>query len=178
MDAHDPTSTSMAVAKGQPQQVVPMEALHTIMFENNHQILDMYDEMTMMYGQLDAYKHSGSRLDRSTLLDLYNSGSWCRNFKNREQPLAKMHSTCFNICWFIQPAFIVDMLQGSDPDAFNDRQFYICPKEVEYQYHQLKVPMDESTPDLCSAFKFIMRCHQSERIYILTPLKAKHWRRL
>ena len=56
----------------------------------------MYDEMSIMYGQLDAYKHS--RLDRSTLLDLYNGGSWTRNFKNREQASVKMHRTAFNMC--------------------------------------------------------------------------------
>ena len=63
-------------------QQFSMEALHNVMLANNHQILGVYDEMAIMYGQLDAYKHSGSRLDRSTLLELYNGGSWCRNFKN------------------------------------------------------------------------------------------------
>ena len=67
-----------------PQLVVQqflMEALH-VMLANNYQILGVYDEMSIMYGQLDAYKHSSSRLDRSTLLELYNGGSWCRNLKN------------------------------------------------------------------------------------------------
>ncbi len=62
-----------------PQLVVQqfsMEALHHIMLHNKSQMLGLYDEMTVMYGQLDAYKHSGSTLDRSTLLDLYNGGSW------------------------------------------------------------------------------------------------------
>ena len=76
-----------------PQLVVQqfsMEALHHIMMENNCQILGMYDEMSVMYGQLDAYKHSGSSLDRSTLLDLYNGGSWSRNFWNKDQWMVKM----------------------------------------------------------------------------------------
>ena len=84
-----------------------MEALHYIMMSNNCQILGMYDEMSVMYGQLDAYKHSGSRLDRSTLLDLYNGGSWSRNFRNKEQAMVKMQQTAFNMCGFIQPAFVL-----------------------------------------------------------------------
>ena len=71
-----------------------------------------------MYGQLDAYKHSGSRLDRSTLLELYNGDSWCRNFKNRDEDTSKMHHTAFNMCGFIQPSFVVGMLNACDPDAF------------------------------------------------------------
>ena len=45
-----------------------MEALHHIMMANNSQILGLYDKMSVVYSQLDAYKHSGSRLDRSTCL--------------------------------------------------------------------------------------------------------------
>ena len=72
-----------------PQLVVQqfsMEALHNIMLRNGSQMLGLYDEMSVMYGQLDAYKHSGSTLDRSTLLDLYNGGSWARNFKTNLDP--------------------------------------------------------------------------------------------
>ena len=113
-----------------PQLVVQqfsMEALHHIMLNNNSQILAMYDEMSVMYSQLDAYKHSGSRLDRSTLLDLYNGGSWSRNFKNKENSNIKMMHTSFNMCGFIQPTLIVKMMESEDPDAFNDRHavFYL-----------------------------------------------------
>ena len=52
-------------APGSPQLVVQQfsmeEALHNVMLANNHQIIGVYDEMSM-YGQLDAYKHSGSRV--------------------------------------------------------------------------------------------------------------------
>ena len=47
---------------GEPPQLVvqqfSMEALHHIMTQNKSQMLGLYDEMTVMYGQLDAYKHS------------------------------------------------------------------------------------------------------------------------
>lgn len=69
-----------------PPQLVQqfsMEALHQVMMRNRNQVLGLYDEMSVMYGQLDAYKHSRSTLDHSTLLDLYNGGSWSRNFQNR-----------------------------------------------------------------------------------------------
>ena len=106
-----------------PQLVVQqfsMEALHQVMMRNGNQVLGLYDEMSVMYGQLDAYKHSGSTLDRSTLLDLYNGGSWSRNFRNQATSQSKMRKTSFNISGFIQPAFVVSMLQTSDPDGFND----------------------------------------------------------
>ena len=101
-----------------------MEALHHVMMSNNCQILGMYDEMSVTYGQLDAYKHSGMRLDRSTLLDLYNGGSWSRNFWNKEQVMAKMQKTAFNMCGFMQSAFVLSMLDTSDSEAFNDHQFF------------------------------------------------------
>ena len=65
-------------------QQFSMEALHNVMLQNSSQILALYDEMSVMYGQLDAYMHSGSTLDRSTLLDLYNGGSWSRNFQEQD----------------------------------------------------------------------------------------------
>ena len=151
-----------------PQLVVQqfsMEALHQIMMNNNCQILGMYDEMSVMYGQLDAYKHSGSRLDRSTLLDLYNGGSWSRNFRNREQAMVKMQKTAFNMCGFIQPSFVLSMLDSNDPDAFNDRQFFVCPEEVEFMYGDLKVPMDPSVVHLEDIFRRIKYAHQRMTVY-------------
>ena len=84
-DAQRSPEESTPAPSKSPQLVVQqfsMEALHNVMLANNNQILCVYDEMSIMYGQLDPYKHSGSHLDRSTLLELYNGGSWCRNFKN------------------------------------------------------------------------------------------------
>ena len=116
-----------------------------------------------MYGQLDAYKHSGSTLDRSTLLDLYNGGSWARNFKNKLGP-SKMLKTALNMSGFIQPAFVVSMLDKCDADGFNDCQLFDCPEEVEYKYKDLKVPMDESIPSLSLVFKVLREVHQKKRI--------------
>ena len=59
-----------------------------------------------------------------------------------------MHRMAFNMCGFIQPSFVVAMLNASDPDAFNDRQSFVCQQEVEYKYEELKVPMDLSIPNL------------------------------
>ena len=81
-----------------------VKGLQHIMIFNNCQILGMYDEMSVMHGKLDAYKHSGSRLNRSTLSGSYNGGSWSRNFKNKDQSTIKMKHTIFNMCGFIQPA--------------------------------------------------------------------------
>ena len=40
------------------------------------------------------------------------------------------------------------MQDSSDPDAFNNRQFFICPEEVEYMYSDLKVLMDPTVEDI------------------------------
>ena len=108
-----------------PKLVVQHFSLHHIMMANNSQILG---EMSVVYG---AYKHSGSRLDMSTLLDLYNGGSWSRNFRNKEQAMVEMQQTA-NMCGFIQPAFILNMLNMLDTSDPNDRQFFICLEEVQY----------------------------------------------
>lgn len=144
-------------------QQFSMEALHHIMMTNKCQILAMFDEMSVMYSQLDAYKHPGSRLDRCTLLDLYGAGSWSRNFKNKENSTVKMPKTSFNMCGF---SFIVKMLIPEDVDAFNDRQFFVCPAEVEYKYEDLKVPMDDTIPMLHEIFHIVKNAHKSKKVYM------------
>lgn len=161
-----------------PQLVVQqfsMEALHHTMLKNKNQILALYDEMSVMYSQLDAYKHSGSRLDRSTLLDLYNGGSWSRNFKNKDNSTIKMQQTCFNMCGFIQPSFVVKMLESTDPDAFNDRQFFICPEEVEYKYNELKLPMDFTVANLEDIFRALKRAHENKVTYTFDQLAMENF---
>ena len=114
-EGHDKSETPQ-----QPQLVLQqfsMEALHLTMYNNDNQVLGMYDKLCVMYGQLDACKHCSSRLDRSTLLDLY---IWARNFKNQENGLSKMHRTAFNMTGFTQPSFVVDMVEGNYPETFND----------------------------------------------------------
>ena len=150
-----------------PQLVVQqfsMEALHHIMLQNNSQMLGLYDEMTVMYGQLDAYKHSGSTLDRSTLLDLYNGGSWARNFKNKNGP-SKLQKTAFNMAGYIQPAFVVNMLEKPDIDGFNDRQLFDCPPEVDFKYGDLRVPMDATMPSLDLILRIIRMMHADKLVY-------------
>ena len=125
----------------------------------------MYNQMSVMYRQLDAYKHSGSRLDRSTLLDLYNGGSWSRNFRNKEQAMTKIQKKQPSTCGFIQPAFVLSMLDTSYPDSFNDRQFFICPEEVEFMYSDLKVPMDPSVVKLEDVFRRVKCAHEDMVVY-------------
>lgn len=143
-----------------------MEALHHTMLNNGCQILGLYDEMSIMYGQLDAYKRSGSTLDRSTLLGLYNGGSWARNFKN-QSGLSKMQKTAFNMSGFIQPASIISKLSKCETDGFSDRQLFDCPPEVDYKYDDLKVPMECSIPPLSLIFKLIRTAHQKSITYTM-----------
>jgi hypothetical protein len=72
------------------------------------------------------------------------------------------------MCGFIQPSFVVEMLDRPDPDAFNDRQFFVCPEEVEYKYSQLKVPIDPSIPRLENVFKNIKLAHKCKVHYSLS----------
>ena len=136
------------------------------MLQNNSQMLGLYDEMTVMYGQLDAYKHSGSTLDRSTLLDLYNGGSWARNFKNKNGP-SKLQKTAFNMAGYIQPAFVVNMLEKPDIDGFNDQQLFDCPPEVDFKYGALKVPVDATLPSLDTIFRIIRMMHVDKLVYTM-----------
>ena len=136
------------------------------MLNNGCQILGLYDEMSIMYGQLDAYKRSGSTLDRSTLLGLYNGGSWARNFKNQSGP-SKMLKTAFNMSGFIQPAFIISKLSKCETDGFSDRQLFDCPPEVDYKYNDFKVPMESSIPPLSLIFKLIHTAHQKSITYTM-----------
>ena len=66
-----------------------------------------------------------------------------------------MHGTAFNMTGFIQPSFVADMVERNDPDAFNDRQFFVCLKEVEYKYADLVVPMHPSAPKLEFFFRVV-----------------------
>lgn len=120
-----------------PQQLVEQfsfEQLHSIMANNNGSALGFYDEMSTMYEQLDIYKHAGSRQDRSTFLKLYNRGSWSRTFRSVS---ARVPITAFNMSGFIQPGLLLDQLQKSDIDGFNDRQLFDRPAEIDPLYEQL-----------------------------------------
>ncbi len=63
------------------------------MFNNN----SMYDEMSVMYGQLD---HAGSKA--------IGGGSWSQNLM------------AFDMCGYIQSAYIVSLFEANDPEAFNE----------------------------------------------------------
>ena len=80
-----------------PQCIVDyfsFEELHSILAQNDGQVLGCFDEMSSFYGQHDLFKHMGSTIDRKTLLTLNGGGSWSRNFKNYS---ATVEKTAFNI---------------------------------------------------------------------------------
>ena len=68
--------------------------------------------------------------------------------------MVKMQQVAINIRGFIQPAFVLSTLDSSDPDMFNDQQFFICPEEVEYLYSDLKA-MDLTVVCLEDIFRMI-----------------------
>ena len=104
----------------------------------------------------------GSKIDKTTLLSLFNGGSWNRNFKNNTT--SKMSTTAFNYTGFIQPKFLVEMLQRDDQDGFNDRLMVVCPAEVLVPFKELQVPMPEDAVDLYTVFKGIRSVHAQEEV--------------
>ena len=149
-----------------PQLIVDhfsFEELHSIMSQNNGQILGCFDEMSTLYGQLDLYKHA-STMDRKTLLTLNGGGAWARNFKSYTGRISK---TAFNITGFIQPAFVFEMLNSDDADGLNDRQLFDFPPERELLLNELVVPMPADTPDLKSILNAVRLAHVSAEMYTL-----------
>ena len=121
--------------------------------------------MSTRYEQLDIYKHAGSRQDRYTLLKLYNGSSWASTFRTVS---ARVPRTAFNMSGFIQPAFLLDLLQKEDIGGFNDRQLFDCPAEIDPMYDQL-TPL-VTTITLKEVLDTIKDVHkdQDEIIYILS----------
>lgn len=145
-----------------PQLIVGFEELHTVMLRNDCKLLGLFDELSCFYGQLDLYKHS-STVDRKTLLTLNGGGFWGRNFKCYS---AQMQNTAFNVCGFIQPSYVYDMLTKSpDADGLNDRQLFDFPPEREVLLDDLKVPMPDDTPSLVDTFLEIMKNHKEAKLY-------------
>ncbi len=152
-----------------PQRLVEQfsfEQLHSVMASNHGTALGLYDEMSTMYEQLDVYKHAGSRQDRFTLLKLYNGSSWARTFRSVS---ARVPRTAFNMSGFIQPGLLLEQLQKSDVDGFNDRQLFDCPAEIDPMYDQF-TPFNSSGITFKEVFEQIMEVHCSpeEHIYHLS----------
>ena len=55
------------------------EELHYTMKGNNNRIIGLYNELSLLYEQLDRYK--AGQADRKTILTLINGGCWGRNFR-------------------------------------------------------------------------------------------------
>jgi hypothetical protein len=110
-----------------------MEELHYTLKRNNGRVVGLYDEISLLYEQLDKYRNGIS--DRKTLLSLINGSPWRRNFRNSISVVAK---TWFNLAGFVQPDVIVNLLNGNDYDGFADRQFFVCPPEVDADFDETK----------------------------------------
>ena len=64
------------------------------------------------------------------------------------------------------------MLDSSDPDAFNDCQFFICSEEVEFMYSELKLPMDPTVGHPKYIFRRIKDAHHNKVIYKFDAAQA------
>ena len=102
--------------------------------------------------------------DRSTLLKLYNGGSWSRTFRNVS---ARVPITAFNMSGFIQPGLLLDQLQKSDIDGFNDRQLFDCPAEIDPLYEQLS-SLSSDTISFKMILEKIKHVHVSQDMHVYT----------
>jgi len=138
------------------------EELHNVMKRNGSQVLGLFDEISSLYAQLDLFKHSGSVMDRKTFITLNGGSSWTRNYRNYS---ASMSKTAFNICGFIQPAFVEKMLLSDDADGFNDRQLFCFPPQRDVLLGDLKVPIPTDVPALHQVYEYIRLVHSTPRSY-------------
>ena len=117
----------------QPQIFVEhfsFKELHYTM-KRNYRILGLYDELSLLYEQLDRYK--AGQADRKTILTLINGGCWRQNFRSTTSTI---RNTCFNLTGFVQPATIVKLCNDKDDDGLMDRQLFTCPEEIHYDYDE------------------------------------------
>ena len=128
------------------------EELHYTMKRNDNRVLGLYDELSLLYEQLDRYK--AGQADRKTILTLINGGCWRQNFRSST---STMKSTWFNLTGFVQPATVV-MCNSKDDDGLMDRQLFACPNEIHYDYDEYR-SLPESTPCLKEIFKEIDEAH-------------------
>lgn len=151
---------------GNPAQQVyiehfSMEELHYTLKRNNGRVVGLYDEVSLLYEQLDKYRNGSS--DRKTLLSLINGSPWRRNFRNSNSVVPK---TWFNLAGFVQPDVIVNLLHGNDYDGFLDRQFFVCPPEVDTDYDDMK-DMPQDATSFKEMFHIIDDNHTTDSLYTL-----------
>ena len=131
-----------------------MKELHYTLKRNDGRVVGLYDEISLLYEQLDKYKSGNS--DRNTFLSLINGSPWRRNFRTSHSIVPCTH---FNIAGFVQPDVIVNLLHSNDYDGFCDRQLFVCPPEQDVDYDIIQPP--EGTPDLKDLFRAIDLNHSS-----------------
>lgn len=141
-----------------------MEELHYTLKRNEGRVVRLYDEISLLYEQLGKYKNGSS--DRKTFLSLINGSPWRRNFRNSNSIIS---NTCFNIAGFIQPDVIVTLLNGNDYDGFCDRQFFVCPPELDKDYDEIIQPPSD-VADLKDVFRLLDKQHNNttSNIYLLS----------
>ena len=139
------------------------EELHYTMKRNNNRILGLYDELSLLYEQLDRYK--AGQADRKNILTLINGGCWRRNFRSTTSTI---RNTCFNLTGFVKPTTLVRLCNDKDDDGLMDRQLFSCPEEIHYDYDEYKA-MPASTPSLSKILKLIDKNNPPNTTYTLTP---------
>ena len=94
------------------------EELHYTMNRNNNRIIGLYDELSLLYEQLNHYK--ACQADRITILTVIHGGCWHRNFRST----SIMRHTCFNLTGFVQPGTVVELCNNRDHEGLMDRQLF------------------------------------------------------
>jgi hypothetical protein len=81
--------------------------------------------------------------------------------------------TWFNVAGFVQLDVIVGLLNGNDYDGFADRQFFVCPPEVDADYDEMRA-MPEGTPDFKRISTIIDEEHSKDETNFYTLHEDAH----
>lgn len=92
-----------------------MEELHYTLKRNGNRVVGSYDELSLLYKQLDRFKPGHA--DRNTVPTLINRGCWRRNVRSFTSTIKQ---TCFTPTGFVQPSIAVKLCSSNDDDGFMD----------------------------------------------------------
>ena len=84
-----------------------------------------------------------------------------------------MDSTAFNYCGFIQPKFLIEMLNRDDQDGFYDRIMVCCPGEILVPFKDLQAPMPQDIVNFYDVFTTLRQIHQGSEETIKYTFNAE-----
>ena len=138
-----------------------MEELHYTMKRSGGRILAVFDELGLMFEQLDRYK--GGQGDRKTLLSLINGSCWKQNYRSSK---SFMKTMCYNMTEFVQSSAMMKLASTDADDGLVDRFLVACPAPMHCDYHEYE-PLPAEALQLHDLFTEIHCNNPGEMVYTL-----------